>query len=78
MVVHLGHYRLSVPFIKFLYEKYKDTEKLATLVSSIAVSTNVPVIAVYYYVAEFSGLTSEIDANIKSLMTFYQYERVEE
>lgn len=61
-------------YIKVSKEAKKDNDYIA---STFSVSTHVPIIAVYYYIAKLEGMTPQIEEKISFLKDFYKVDKIE-
>lgn len=76
MNIDLNKYKLSLPLVKSFLENNKNIDRLE-LASTIAVSTHVPLIVVYYYIAFFEGMSDNMKEGIERVIKFYNYEKIE-
>lgn len=70
MRLDLNHYRVNIPTVKSWIISRPETNP-EDMIGEMSVATNVPIIAICYYVGEIVGFTPELEARIERLKTFY-------
>lgn len=71
--MNYDHYRINIPSIKQATIELDPDERYA-IISTIAVSTHVPIIAVCYFMGELYGFDDRLTSFIERLKIFYRSE----
>ena len=74
MYIDIASYSESKPIVQRLY---KPSVGITYEVARIAGITMVPCLAVAYYIAEMEGFSQEAIDKIQSLITFYEYDKID-
>lgn len=74
-MIELNKYRHHLPVIKY----WCDSRKKRPIdgISEIAIATNIPIIAICYFIGELYGFDDELNTKIKRLKEFYKEDVLE-